>query len=244
MEDERKVRRWLTMKLDRLDISQLSISEAPFISIPYNLCGITLSETGVREGGISQKQDELKHLQDPEQHRNAMFMENLLMRTDTQTETRPEDPESTITLEIYSNTKALTFWSPKFNEIREWAEELGKVKTLKAKNVNLAGLPSIKQDMTKYYESNVIGASFAAHPILPKDKSGLLTKCFTFSEKKKWFVLRTGILSIYPKKTMAGFDQPIAIINVKNVDISFVGGPASVLEGREVDDLKFQIKCQ
>ena len=37
-------------------------------------------------------------------------------------------------------------------------------------------------------------------------------------------MLRTGILSIYPKKTMAGLDQPISIINVKNVDISFAGG--------------------
>lgn len=115
------------------------------------------------------------------------------------------------------------------------------MKTLKTKNVNLS--PIVVKDHSKYYESNVIGASYAACPVIAKDKSGLLTKCSTFSEKKKWFVLRTGILSIYPKKTMAGLDQPISIINVKNVDISFAGGASSVLEGREVDDLKFVIKC-
>ena len=43
---------------------------------------------------------------------------------------------------------------------------------------------------------------------------------------------------------MAGVEQPIAVINLKNVEISFAGGVTALAEGREVDDLKFVIKCQ
>ena len=51
-------------------------------------------------------------------------------------------------------------------------------------------------------------------------------------------------MNLYPKKTMAGVEQPIAVINLKNVEISFAGGVTALAEGREVDDLKFVIKCQ
>lgn len=109
-----------------------------------------------------------------------LFFDNFLGKDASHVESKNSDSlESSIALEIYINTKALIFWSPKFNEIREWAEELGKVKTLKTKNINLS--PIVVKDHSKYYESNVIGASYAACPVIAKDKSGLLTKCSTFS---------------------------------------------------------------
>ena len=54
LEDGRKVRRWLAMKEDSLEVSQLCVSDSPFKCINYSLCGITLSDLG-RIGPITEK---------------------------------------------------------------------------------------------------------------------------------------------------------------------------------------------